>query len=335
MPRTVRHEYSGATYHAMSRGNNGQDVFLGDDGCRLFLATLEEVCEQTGWIIHAYALMTNHYHLLLETPEPNLVAGMKWFQGAYTQRFNAMFSQHGHLFQGRYKALPIESGAQTSYFREVGQYVHLNPFRAGLAGAGTPRALEDYAWSSYPAYVGAARLPKWLARARLMKACNLKEGVSGYAARYRELVEARMRNPLDVAADSAQATVGKQIARGWYVGSDLFRNRLAGMIVGPSDNLRGPQRAAHGETEAERLLVLAMERVECTADELARFKSTRLEKQAIAWLLKSRTTVSVAWVAQRLCMGHRTNASRAIAAFGRATGRTAVELRDKMLQFTG
>ena len=96
MPRAVRHEYPGAVYHAMSRGNDGRDIFLCDDGRRLFLATVKEVCEQTGWILHAFVLMNNHYHWLLETPEPNLVAGMKWFQGTYTQRFNAMFRSRGH-----------------------------------------------------------------------------------------------------------------------------------------------------------------------------------------------------------------------------------------------
>ncbi len=114
----------------MCRGNNGQEIFLDDDGRRLFLATLDEVCQQTGWLIHAYVLMSYHYHLLLETPEANLVAGMKWFQGAYTQRFNAMFRRRGHLFQGRYKAIPIATDPQdggVEYFREVSTYIPCCP----------------------------------------------------------------------------------------------------------------------------------------------------------------------------------------------------------------
>jgi REP element-mobilizing transposase RayT len=91
----------------MCRGNHGQKIFLTDKGRRLFLSTLNEVCVQTGWFIHAYVLMSNHYHLLLEIPEANLVAGMKWFQGAYTQRFNAMHQRRWHLYQGRYKAIPV------------------------------------------------------------------------------------------------------------------------------------------------------------------------------------------------------------------------------------
>jgi putative transposase len=156
MPRAIRYEYDGAVYHVMCRGNNGQSIFeparsdgfssapvavvKKGSGQRLFLSTLEEVCQQTGWRIHAYVLMGNHYHLLLETPEANLVAGMKWFQGTYTQRFNAMFRCRGHLFQGRYKALPIEGDA--SYFSAVGNYIHLNPFRARIAGIGLEQALE-------------------------------------------------------------------------------------------------------------------------------------------------------------------------------------------------
>ena len=98
MSRSVRVQYPGAVYHAMCRGNNGQEIFLSDKGRRLFLSTLTEDCTQTGWRIHAYVLMSNHYHILLETPQPNLVDGMRWFQGAYTQRFNAMFKRRGHLF---------------------------------------------------------------------------------------------------------------------------------------------------------------------------------------------------------------------------------------------
>ena len=128
----------------MCLGHDGRASFKNAEGRRLFLSTLEDACERTGWRIHAYVLMSNHYHLLIETPEANLVAGMKWFQGTYTQRLNAMFKCRGHLFQGRYKALPIDTEGNDCYFRAVGQYIHLNPFRAGLAGEGQEKALERY-----------------------------------------------------------------------------------------------------------------------------------------------------------------------------------------------
>ena len=109
MPRKPRVEYSGAVYHVMCRGNGGQAIFADDLDRGMFLDVLDEVCERCGWRIHAYVLMGNHYHVLLETPEPNLVAGMKWLQGTYTQRYNARHRRWGHLFQGRYKALPVHA----------------------------------------------------------------------------------------------------------------------------------------------------------------------------------------------------------------------------------
>ncbi len=336
MPRAIRHEYAGAVYHAMCRGNDGQDIFTTDDGRRLFLSTLGEVCGQTGWRIHAYVLMSNHYHLLLETPEPNLVAGMKWFQGTYTQRFNAMFGRRGHLFQGRYKALPVEARERSFYFREVGQYIHLNPFRAGLAGLGSAKPLEQYAWCSYPAYAGRLKkIPEWLVRDRLLSACGLEEGAPGCLARYRAMIESRMQGEVSDSPDPERELVEKQLGRGWYIGSESFRDQLAEMIDGNSDNLRGSQRSAHDEMEAERLLKTALDVLELSEAELLAMKSTRSEKQAIAWLLKKRTTVTGVWLAARLGMGHRTSASRAISEIEHAASGEKKKLREKMLQFTG
>ncbi len=129
MPRKPRIEYDGAVYHVMSRGNRQEEVYRDDTDRVLFLETLTEVCARTGWIVHAYVLMGNHYHMLLETPEPNLVVGLKWFQGSYAQRFNARNREWGHLFQGRYKALLVDYGSD-AYFPIVSSYIYLNPARA-------------------------------------------------------------------------------------------------------------------------------------------------------------------------------------------------------------
>lgn len=335
MARALRHEYPGAVYHALCRGNNGQEIFRTDAGRRLFLSTLEEVCCQTGWMVHAYVLMSNHYHLLMETPEPNLVAGMKWFQGTYTQRFNAMFKQRGHLFQGRYKALPIEPSAD-GYFREVGQYVHLNPFRAGLAGAGMPVVLEEYLWSSYPCYVGKLRkVPGWLCRSRLYSACGLGEGRPGHTARYKALVESRMLGESDELSGPEREVVERQLRRGWYVGNASFGEDLAGRIEKASDSLRGEQRRTHGEQEAERLLAAALRVLGVEESELLEMKGTRMEKQAVAWLLKKYTTVTGVWIAGRLRMGHRVNASRAVSAFDANMEKEGRVMKGMMLQCTG
>jgi putative transposase len=108
MARPIRIQYPDALYRVMARGNQGDKVFLDDQDRQTFLSTITEVCGKTGWNIHAYVLMCNHYHLLLQTPEPDLLDGMKWLQGTYMQRFNNRHCQRGHLFQGRYKAIAVD-----------------------------------------------------------------------------------------------------------------------------------------------------------------------------------------------------------------------------------
>src|SRR5712664_4533098 len=135
MARPLRIQYSGAVYHIMARGSRGQRIFADVQDRKRFLEALGEACQKTGWRIHAYVLMGNHYHLLVETPEGNLVAGMKWLQGTYTQRYNSRHKVFGHLFQGRYKALLVDGAG--NYLAVVSTYIHLNPARAKLIAIGT------------------------------------------------------------------------------------------------------------------------------------------------------------------------------------------------------
>src|SRR4026208_1064958 len=114
-----------------------------------FLKTLGEVCERTGWRVHAWVLMSNHYHFLIETPQPNLVAGMRWFQTTYTVRFNRRHRLCGHLFQGRYKSVVVDS-EERGYLATLSDYIHLNPVRARMISL--EERLFDYRWSSYRFY---------------------------------------------------------------------------------------------------------------------------------------------------------------------------------------
>ena len=131
MPRQVRIQYPGAMYHVMSRGNRRQDIYLDDVDRQDFLKTLAEACQKTGWQVHAYCVMSNHYHLVAETPNANLVAGMAWLQSTYTIRLKHRHKLIGHVLSGRYKAQLVE-GSGTGYLRSACDYVHLNPARAGL-----------------------------------------------------------------------------------------------------------------------------------------------------------------------------------------------------------
>ena len=117
MARKLRIQYPGAIYHVMNRGDHQERIFGDDRDRRQFLATLGEDCEKTGWQVHSFCLMSNHFHLVIETPSPNLVEGMKWLPGVYTRRFNVRHNVFGHLFSGRYKALIVD-GSATGGFQE-------------------------------------------------------------------------------------------------------------------------------------------------------------------------------------------------------------------------
>jgi REP element-mobilizing transposase RayT len=152
MPRKLRVEYPGAIYHVMSRGDRREDIFLDDVDRQDFLRTLAETSQKTGFEVHAYCLMRNHFHLVVETPEGNLVAGMAWLLSAYTIRMNHRHELSGHVFSGRYKALLVEDGGN-GYLKTVCDDVHLNPVRAGLLKA--EDRLMAYPWSSLLWYAAA------------------------------------------------------------------------------------------------------------------------------------------------------------------------------------
>ena len=157
MARPLRLEFAGALHHVTSRGNERRDIFLGnaDDDRGTFLDTLAQTCERFTWICHAYCLMTNHYHLLIETPDANLSAGMRQLNGVYTQHVNRNHARVGHLFQGRFKGILVE---KDSYLLELARYIVLNPVRAGMV-----RGAEDWPWSSYRASAGIDVAPSFLA----------------------------------------------------------------------------------------------------------------------------------------------------------------------------
>ena len=154
MARPLRIEYSGAFYHITSRGNEKQLIFFTDQDRKKFLNLLKLVIDRTDWICHSYVLMGNHYHLLIETPKPNLSRGMRQLNGVYTQFFNWNHNRVGHLFQGRFKALLVE---KDNYLIELCRYLLLNPVRAGFV-----KDPGDYRWSSYKAIIGKVKCPEFL-----------------------------------------------------------------------------------------------------------------------------------------------------------------------------
>lgn len=154
MARPLRLEYEGAVYHITSRGNAREDIFLDKGDRSRFLEVLADVVTRYGWICHAYCLMTNHYHLLIETPEAGLSRGMHLLNGVYTQWFNRRHDRVGHLLQGRFKAILVE---KESHLLELVRYVVLNPVRAKMV-----RSVRDWPWSSYRATAAQMEVPEFL-----------------------------------------------------------------------------------------------------------------------------------------------------------------------------
>jgi putative transposase len=148
MARPLRIEYPGAFYHITSRGNAGQDIFLDDADRQRFLAILAGVVEDYHWVCYAYCLMSNHYHILIETPDPNLSAGIRQLNGVYTQSVNRRYGTRGHILQGRFKSILAK---KESHLLELCRYIVLNPVRAGMTIS--PDARQ---WSSYRATTGLA-----------------------------------------------------------------------------------------------------------------------------------------------------------------------------------
>jgi putative transposase len=174
MPRPLRIEYENAFYHVMNRGKGRQLVFHGDDYYHAFLETLGEAQQRFKCIVHVYCLMGNHYHLLIETPNANLSRVMRHINGVYTQRYNHLQSTDGPLFRGRYKAILIDHDA---YLLQVSRYIHRNPIELKDP---LVEQLEDYPWSSYPAYVGHKKPQDWLERKTIYQMSGHKQRYKGY-----------------------------------------------------------------------------------------------------------------------------------------------------------
>jgi putative transposase len=155
MARPLRIEFAGALYHVTSRGDRREPIFEDDEDRWMFFGILEEVVQRFNWVCHGYCLMTNHYHLVVETQDGNLSNGMRHLNGMYTQATKRRHGHTGHLFQGRFKGILVD---KESYLLELTRYVVLNPVRAGMV-----KHPGKYPWSSYRAMVGEVQVPDWLA----------------------------------------------------------------------------------------------------------------------------------------------------------------------------
>ena len=275
MARPLRLEFAGACYHLTARGDRQEPIF-DDDGDRLvFLDLLAKEVLQQGWKLYAFCLMGNHYHLLLETPEPNLVQGMRRLNGVYTQAFNRRHDRVGHVLQGRYKSILVD---KQNYLMELCRYVVLNPVRAGIVAS-----VEGWHWSSYLPTAGKIPCPPWLAA----------EAVLGW---FGEGAIARKAYERFVAQGLKQPSPWQSLKGQIYLGSETFHAQIHKRLAGQSP--KGvPRRQLHPirpSVQAILQTVAAVHGIK-SATVLNRLSGSAL-KQAI-YLLRRRANLSLAEVA--------------------------------------
>jgi len=219
MARKLRIEFPGAFYHVINRGNYRRDLFESVGAAEAFLNALAEAVKRFQWRLHAYVLMRNHYHLALETPEPNLVDGMHWLQSTVATRFNRFRRERGHLFQGRYQSILLED---SSALARVVDYIHLNPVRARVVEVDQ---LCGFRWSSLHRYLRGRRLPGMVAEDWLRVRGNWSDDEHGWRS-YREHLMTLAR---DEAAQRREGMV--EMSRGWAIGTDGWRRAMAKELV--------------------------------------------------------------------------------------------------------
>jgi len=297
-------EYAGAIYHVMNRGDRREPIFHDDADRKRFVVTHGEACARTDWQVHAYCLMNNHFHLVVETANANMVAGTRWFLSPYTARFNRRHKQFGHLFSGRYKSLIVDGGGG-GYLRTVCDYVHLNPVRAKLLPP--EKKLRDYAWSSWPEYLKTPeQRPRWLRVDRLPGELHIpKDSVAGREELEQYLEQRRARE------DGGEL---KRIRRGWCLGGETFRQELLEQArTRAGENHHAQTRRETAEEKARRLMREELDKLGWTADELAAHPKGDVRKARLAQRLRTETSVTWKWIAGQLQMGSWTYAANRVA----------------------
>ncbi|MFA6287811.1 MAG: transposase [Opitutaceae bacterium] len=290
MPRSLRVEYAGALYHVINRGNYRRDVFETDGAAEAFVTVLTETAQRYGWKVYAYVVMRNHYHLAVETPQPNLSDGMHWLQSTLAIRFNRLRAERGHLFQGRYQALLIENREILSH---VVAYIHLNPVRAHCVAADQ---VASFRWSSLAGFVQGRRF-KGLEADYWLGQHGWKDGPSdwkSYTDHLRGLAE----------DEAEQKRLGfEAMCKGWLLGTAGWKKATAKdqthlkLTVGIDRVQARELKEARWELRLNQLL---QEHGARPVDEGRKNQKWKLD---IALQLRDQEGASATWLAQALHLG--------------------------------
>jgi len=267
MARPLRVEYSGAFYHVMNRGNAGDDIFKSERDREKFLEYLSIAKARFSIIIHTCCLMTNHYHLLLETQEPNLSKAIQWLNVSYATYFNKKRQRKGHLFQGRFKSILVDADEYLTY---LSRYIHLNPVRAKMT-----ETASDYPWSSYAAFIGKVSTPEWLETGYLLS--NFGKGKKKAIQNYKTFVE-------DIDCKSLE-NPEKGLAGGFILGDNNFVDWVKETFLSDrEENREIPQlKQLSRQSSPEQVLEQVCKAYGCEEDDILRkgLKKNRIRDIAI------------------------------------------------------
>jgi REP element-mobilizing transposase RayT len=322
MARKPRIEFAGAIYHVLNRGNYRADMFEEPRTATAFVDCLFEACEKSGWLLHAYTVMRNHYHLVVETPRGNLVSGVHWLQSTFGNRFNRFRREHGRAFQGRYQAILVEPGI---HLLRLVDYVHLNPVRAGIKSLAK---LEQFHASSYRHFVGGPkgrpaplRCESWL-----KELGGLADTPAGWRSYHDHLVW------LTADPTRQKEAAFDQMCQGWAIGSESFRSDLAQdfkQMIAARD-WGGAELAELNRIEWGDQLKSGLRVLRRSLTDASDVSKSAPWKIALAAWMKSQCSVSNRWLAEQLDMGPPDAVSRYVGELSRGERNEAAALLERI-----
>jgi len=308
MARPLRLESPDGVYHVLNRGNYRGHIFRAEKTKAAFLQCLGETCVRTGWRVHAWCIMSNHYHLAVSTPLANLGDGMRWLQGTFATRCNRLRREQGHLFQGRYKSLVVDPGGGIG---SLCHYIHLNPVRAKLCPVSE---LPGHRWNSVGWLQEPKQRPAWYdPTPALIHAGNLADTPTGRGKYLSYLTWLAEDEPARKQQGFGEMSRGRVIGTAGFA-KDLMKEHRA--LAGHGKRLAADLQAAREEIWAETLSEL-LGKLRRNRKELAATGKSADWKLALAATLKARTTVTNRWLATTLHMGNLYEVSRKVAAWSR------------------
>lgn len=295
MPRAPRIQYPGAIYHVINRGNYRSDVFSESGTAFAFVETLKETVERYGWRLGAYVVMRNHFHLAIQTPEPNLVSGMHWLQCTFATRFNRIHREQGHVFQGRYKAIVLQNN---HVWARVNDYIHLNPVRAGIVPI---EQVSQFRWSSLGDFVKNQKF-NGLSAIGWFGAIGLEDTEEGWRSYVARLVDSVSDGSTDAETERALLT------RGWATGDEEWKQSLATSYLQEQDGAsatRDGRRIPPDMLSASwrHRLEAELATVGKSTDDVASALKSADWKIEVADRLQRNFGVPISWLAKELNMG--------------------------------